>query len=353
MKKSLLLLNLVFSVSIAFGQIGGDAVYTFLELAQSARVSALGGDLITVYDDDVNLAMSNPATLNPEMHTQLGFNHNFHFGKIQNGYASFGWHKPAWGDLTFHAGMQYVSYGTFDETDIYGTVQGEFKAADYALTIGAGKKLYERLSVGANLKVINSQYAEFDSWGLATDIGAMFYDTASNFIVTLVARNAGVQINNFHQTREALPFDLQLGVSKRLEHLPFRLSVTYHHLNQWNILYDDPELEEDFLFFGEDSTDTSRPGVDNFFRHFVFSGEFLLGANENLRLRVGYNHQRKKELSVTNYRSMAGFSLGFGLKISKFRIDYAHSFYHLAGGINHFSISTNLGAFGNKGIMDQ
>ncbi|MCB0703753.1 MAG: type IX secretion system protein PorQ [Saprospiraceae bacterium] len=352
MKNALLLLTFLLSGGQLLAQIGGDAVYQFLELPQSARVSALGGVLITVLDDDVSLAMSNPAVANAGMHQQLSFNHNFHLGGIQNGYAAFGWYVPKW-DATLHGGMQYVAYGTFDETDVYGDVIGEFKAADYALTIGAGKSVYERLSVGANIRVINSQYANYDSWGLGFDMAAIFHDTASRINVSLVARNAGWQLNTYTaDNREPMPFDLQLGISKQLAHLPFRFSVVYHHLDQWNILYDDPNQVEDFLFFGEEPTKSGNPAIDNLFRHFIFSGEFLLGAKENLHLRVGYDHQRKKELSVNNYRSLAGFSLGLGMKISKFRIDYGHAFYHLAGGINHVSISTNLRAFGTKRILE-
>jgi hypothetical protein len=353
MKRLLPVLLLVASPFLSTAQVGGDEVYEFLNLSQSARVTGLGGNLITVVDDDVALAMSNPAVANAEMDKALTFSHNFHLGNIHNGYAAFGWHSDKL-ETTFHGGMQYVSYGTFNETDIFGDVIGEFKAADYALTIGAGRQVYERLQVGVNLRLINSQYADFDSWGLGVDLAAMYYDTASRFAVTLVARNAGWQLTTYApENREAMPFDLQLGVSKRLNHLPFRFSVVYHHLDQWNILYDDPDSEEDLLFFGEEEpAESGNPALDNFFRHFIFNGEFLIGKQENLRLRFGYNHQRNREMKVNNYRSMAGFSLGVGLKISKFRIDFGHSFYHLAGGINHFTLSTNLSAFGTKRILD-
>ena len=88
--------------------------------------------------------------------------------------------------------------------------------------------------------------------------------------------------------------------------------------------------------------------VDNFFRHLVFGGEFLFGKKDNFRVRVGYSHFQRKELSVSGFRSLAGFSFGLGLKISKFRIDYGRAFYHIAGGLNHFSISTNLQEFKKK-----
>ena len=146
--------------------------------------------------------------------------------------------------------------------------------------------------------------------------------------------------------KEHIPFEIQIGVSKRLKYLPLRLSVIMHNLQRWNILYDDPNTEEDTSIFGDFVTgNNTNPEVDNFFRHFIFNLEFLLGKRETLRLRAGYNHLRKKELSVENFRSLAGFSFGFGIRIKKFQIDYGHSVYHLAGGTNHFGISTNLNEF--------
>ena len=68
-------------------------------------------------------------------------------------------------------------------------------------------------------------------------------------------------------------------------------------------------------------------------------------AGENFRLRVGYNHFMRKELSVDNFGSLAGFSLGGGIKVNRFRIDYGHTTFHLGGGLNQFSISTNLQEF--------
>ncbi|MBK8349441.1 MAG: hypothetical protein IPL08_18260 [Saprospiraceae bacterium] len=88
--------------------------------------------------------------------------------------------------------------------------------------------------------------------------------------------------------------------------------------------------------------------VDNVFRHIIINGEFLLGRNENLRLRAGYNHLRRKELSLTTYRSLAGFSLGFGIKVNAFKLDYGVGYHHIAGATNHVTISTDLGKFFKK-----
>ena len=338
----------LFSISLlAQAPIGGKHVYEFLNLSPSARVTGLGGNLITVKDDDVALALHNPSALNPSMHTQLSFNHNFHMAGINNGYVSYGHHIKKW-DATIHGGLQYLSYGTFDAADEFGNITGTFKASEYAFVGGIGKQLYEKLSVGANMKFITSQLESYNSIGMVADFGAFYQDTSGTFSLSLVMKNVGAQFTKYGENRESVPFDLQIGLSKRLKHLPLRFSVIYHNLHRWNILYDDPNSEETPSFLGGTEPQTQSDFslfVDNLFRHLIFNAEFLLGKKENFRLRVGYSHFHKKEFSIENYRSMAGFTLGFGFKVNRFRIEYGRNFYHYAGGLNHISISTSITQF--------
>ena len=345
------LLFLLISVTLSwscFAQLGGNHTFEFLNLTASARVAALGGNLITVRDDDAGLAYHNPAALNSEMHHQLAFSHAFHLAGINHGYASYAHHSTPW-NMTFHGGIQYSSYGDFVERDVFGNDLGTFKAAEYALTLGAARTVYDRLALGANLKVISSQLAGYNSFGLSADLAAMYFDTAKQVTTTVVFKNIGAQLRTFRpDNQEPIPFEIQVGISKRLRYLPFRFSIIYHNMQRWNILYDDPNSEETTLFFGDVQTERSDAAIfaDNLFRHFIFNGELLIGARENFRLRFGYNHFMRKELSVDNFSSLAGFTYGFGLKINRFRVDFGHTTFHLAGGLNQFTISTNLREFG-------
>lgn len=333
------------AVSGLRAQVGGDNVFEFVNLSNSARVSALGGSLITVRDDDINLAYFNPASLNPDMHQSLAFSHSFFLAGVQHGYAAYGHHLSGPG-ITLHGGVQYISYGTFDRTDEFGNTDGTFKAGEYALTFGAGRQVNERLTLGANLKVISSSLESYHSTGLLGDLAAFYSDTSRNLTFTFLFRNIGGQLTAYNEgNTEPTPFEIQAGISKRLRYLPFRLSVIYHNLQRWNITYDDPNQEEPTFLFGEEPGSGGSPFVDNLLRHFIFSGEFLFGKKENFRLRFGYSHFRQKEMKVNNLRSLAGFSFGMGLKINRFRIDVGRSLYHLAGGNTHFSLSTNIREF--------
>lgn len=352
MKPDRHLLLLLFSLwgnYMVQAQIGGLHAYSFLNLPFSARHAALGSYALAFYDDDPVTAATNPATLNPMMDGTLSINHAFLASGIQHGYVAFARHLAKQG-FTAHVGLRYVNYGPFARTDEFGQVQGEFTAADYALTFGAGKQLYERLSLGFNLRLISSRLERYQSLGLSSDFALMYRDTSRLLQIALVFRNAGLQLTPYVPgVREPLPFDLQLNLTHRLRHLPFRFAVVYHHLQRWNVLYDDPELEDNFFLFGDPQPESPwKDRIDNFFRHLVFSGELLAGARDNFRLRISYNHLRAKEMSVGTLRSLAGFGFGMGIKAGRFRIDYGRAIYHLGGGINSFSIATDLQSFARK-----
>ena len=343
----LLLYLLLLGTSVQAQLIGGQRTYQFLRLSPSARISALAGNLITVVDSDVNLALQNPAVLNAAMHQQISFNHSFHIGGVHHGTVAYGHYVPSW-ETTLYGGLQYVQYGEMERTNEFFQTEGTFKASEYAFLLGGGRQIDERLYLGANLKIISSQLDIYQSVGLAGDLALLYQDTSSYFTATLLIRNMGTQLSAYTpEQREALPFEMQIGFSKKLQYLPFRFSVLYEQLQRWNIRYDDPDLAEAIIFLGQENTGTSptQAFFDNLFQHLVFNGELLLGARENLRLRFGYRHLVRQELSAPGFGSMSGFTFGFGMKINRFRIDYGRYYLHLAGGVNHFTLSTSIQEF--------
>ncbi|MEM6395478.1 MAG: type IX secretion system protein PorQ [Bacteroidota bacterium] len=344
-----LLLSL-FLASLFIGQttaqVGGITAYQFLNLPNSATVAAMGGHHIALADDDLSLANRNPALLNESMAKRVAISHAFHPAGISNSYVAYAVHKP---DLrmTFQAGLQYVGYGDFTRRDVTGQDLGSFTASDYALTLGVGRQLSERWRLGVNLKFINSQLADFNSFALGSDIGIHYQDTTGRFGLSLVARNLGRQVSSYNNLREPLPLDIQIGINRELKYLPFRFSIIYRMLNRWDILYDDPNEEEESIFVGFDQESDDRGAgaiwLDNFFRHFVFNGELMVGKNRNLRLRFGYNHGARRELRLSDYRSLAGYSLGFAIRIKRFQIAYGRTTYHIGGGINQLGIDLGFG----------
>jgi len=336
------------TVQITFAQIGGKEVYKFTLLAPSARISALGGYQAVVFDDDLSVGFSNPAMLNPKMDLAIAFNHQFHYAGISDGYIGFAKHVAKL-NMTFHAGMQYVNYGEFYRTDEYETDLGVFSPSEKSFVIGASKKLSEHFNIGANIKAVTSSFESYKSFGLLTDIAATYMTRPNDMIVTLMLKNAGAQLSTYDPNgdREKVAFDLQLGFSKKLAHLPFRFGVILHDLHRWDLLYDNPNQQTVQSIFDDQKKEPSgfSKFTDNFFRHFIFNGEFYFGENQNFMIRIAYNHMRKKEMQLEDIRSLAGFSGGFGFKVYKFRLDYGLSQNHAVGMTHMLGIATNLNAF--------
>jgi len=339
MRTKLTTLLLVLISYATSAQVGGRSVYEFLNLAPSARISALGDYVVSAYDDDAVAALLNPASLNSQSHTHINFNQTFHFTDITNGYFNYA-HFIEKHNITVHGGFQYINYGNFDLADEFGQISGEFKAGEQALVLGAAKALNENYSVGTNLKFVFSTFESYRSAGVAMDLGGVYHRDEKKFSAGFVIRNIGSQFSSYAGTREPLPFDVVAGVSKQLAHLPLRFSLIAHHLHRWNITYDDPNLEDNRLF-----TNNFAEGLDNLFRHMVVNGEFMIGKGGPVRLRFGYNHFRRRELGLSNFISFAGFSGGLGIKAKKWRVDYGFNSYHLHGSVHTLSFGTAISSF--------
>ncbi len=329
-------------ISAATAQVtGGHHVFQFLTLSPSARVTALGGVHLSVRDDDVALAALNPAALNPAMSGQVSLQHHLLLAGIRHSYAAYAHHVEAIG-TTLHGAIQHIGYGDIPMADEFGNIQGQVRAAETAFALGAARALSPKWSLGLNVRFATSVLDMYRAAALSADVGVLYEDTARLFAAAAVVRNAGTQLRRYQNESEDLPFDLQVAISKRLRYLPFRLSVIAHHLHQWDIRYDDPALRPTNVFGDVGGEPSGNPAVDNFFRHLIFNGEFLLGRAESFRIRLGYNHLRRRELSVRGFRSLAGFSTGVSFRVSRLRVDFGYASYHIAGGTVHFGLSTNM-----------
>lgn len=325
-------------------QFGGTATYDFLNLTSSARINALGGNQVGLIDDEeLSFTYYNPAALMPRMNNDISLNYIDYVSDIKIGYAAYAHHFDRIG--TFATGIQYINYGHISEALEDGTLTGNnFKASDYAFNLIYSRNIFNRFNVGVNLKPIYSAYGSYNSFGIAADLGISYVDSSGNFTAGIVAKNMGSQITTYYDAgeREPLPFDLQAGFSQRLEHAPFRFSATLQHLTEWNLtdkstwVYDH-KSETDFIAGQSDDI------FKQFIRHVILGVEFI--PSKNFIIGIGYNFQRKWELSVDSNPGAVGLSGGFTVKVSKFRVSYAIASYHLSSTSNIFSVSTNLSEF--------
>lgn len=336
MRKLFILIILLASIyPKAFSQIGGESTYDFLNLTNSARMAALGGNQIALSDSlDLNVSYNNPSLLRPEMKNMLALNYVDYFAGVNYGYAAYSFGTPLPGN--FAVGMHYINYGKFIEALPNGEKTGAtFNAAEYALNIIWSHE-YNRFTYGINLKPILSSFENYQSIGFAADLGLSYFSKNRFTVTSLVARNIGTQITTYYEgaARESIPFDLQFGISKRLQHAPIRFAATMQHLQKWDLA----KPEEDNS--GMTPVLKEENFTKKFMRHLILGVELL--PSPNFTIRAGYNHQVRQELRLDEKLSTVGFSWGFGVRISRFQLSYGSARYHLAGASNLISVAVNL-----------
>jgi hypothetical protein len=323
----------------------GTTAFNFLNHSTSARMTALGSNMIATKDNDLAAAWFNPAAISPDMHRQVVCSYDFMQSGVGASYLGYAHHSDK-ANLTFHSGLQFVNYGSFKAATEDGSVAGTFNAQDVALAIGAAKVLSPQWAIGLNTKFIFSNLETYSATGLSADIATTYNNEEKRTTFTFLAKNIGTQLSTYTGApRGALPFELQMGFSKKLKHLPLRFSFIAKDLQRWRITYDDPNVKEETFNFGEPVKETPAivKNLDNLARHLLVNGEFLLGKKERFKIRFGYNHLTKKELNVPPLRTLSGFSFGFGFKVKKLNIDFGRNNLHHAGGFNHLTLSTAIG----------
>jgi len=336
-KKRYLLLILLYT-TLSFSQIGGKYTYQFLNLVTSPRQAALGGKVITLYDYDVNQAIFNPATINPEMDNHLSANYGNYYGEVAYGTAAYAytWDRHV---QTFHVGVNYVDYGNFEGRDEAGLITGDFTGSELALSLGYAYNVpYTDLYIGANAKFISSTLESYHSFGAALDIGMLLIDEDNDINYGFVVRNAGMQISTYAGTQEQLPIEILAGISQEMENVPLRWHLTLENLQQWNIAFSNPNRAEQGIDGG--STEEKVSFFNNALRHVIVGAEFLPGKSFNLRL--GYNFRRAEELRLEDKRTFSGISAGIGIRFGKLRFDYSYSRYTLAANTSLFGLMINL-----------
>lgn len=337
-----------FSFNI-YSQIGGTGTYEFLNLPVSSKVSALGGKIISLQDDELSLAYYNPSLLGEDMEKQLALNYSDYFIDINYGYVAYAPTKTRFGNIA--GGIHYINYGKFIKADYTGIIEGDFTAAEYAFNFSYARQIDSLFKIGLNIKPILSTLETYTSFGIATDIGVTYFNANSLLSAALVIRNFGTQLKPYTRHNfEPLPLEIQAGITKKLAHAPFRISFTFHHLETFDLTYTIPyDIETNYyLETYQDNEKGYEVISDKILRHVNVGVEFV--PTKNFYACVGYNYQRAKELGISTKTSTVGFSWGFGFKIKKFHIACARSKYHLAGSTNSFSITTNFKEFYKKAI---
>ena len=322
----LLLLFVFICISVFFSSSQELSVIT---VTTSPRISALGGEVNAIIDSDVSLGQTTPSLLNPLMDNILVLSAVDYFADINLFSASFAKDFSKIGTVSL--GFNVFDYGGFTYTDPSGNSFGSFSAYDQIITCGIAKGLNKYFRLGINFSLLNSYYEKYYSSTIFSNISTTYHNHERKITISILAKNIGKQLKVYSSVKEYLPFELQCGISKELKYLPFRYSIVFRHLTQYDVNYSNANSDESI--------------AKTMLKHIIIGGEFFQ-FRRNIFLRGGLNFQRRFDMMLANKPAMIGVSCGVGFRVSDFQIDYSRSAYHLMGYTNNFSITTNLAKFG-------
>ena len=285
--------------------------YNFLRLPVSAHAAALGGDNITIIEDDPSLMFSNPALAASVSDMTVGLSY-MNYMKGAN-YMGSSFTKAMNDKATLAGGIQYMNYGKMKEVDENNVQLGEFNASEIAVEAIFSYELAKNLVGGITGKFITSYIGSYNSIAVGVDLGLNWYDPEHEWSVSAVAKNLGGQVKAYDDNFGKMPFDLQLGVSKTFAALPVRVSATLVDLTHFNY---------------------------RFINHLNLGAEVLL--SESLWIGGGYNFRRANDMKIgvgdDESSHGAGFSFGGGINLERFKLNLSYGKYHAASS----SIMVNL-----------
>jgi hypothetical protein len=288
--------------------------YNFLRLDVGARASALAGSF-TSATGDVNSIFYNPAGLAALNNSQASVGFFKYLLDVNSGNAAYSQKYDNLG--YFGIGIRYMNYGSFDKYDEFSNKTGTFSASDIAVSFGYANKHEENFKYGGNLKLIYSNIDEYSSTALAVDLGVMYSFPSALLDVGASLLNTGVQISKYNETKEELPLDLRVGLSKKLEHTPLTVHLGFNNLT----------ADEDKLM--------------NRFKNLTVGGEF--DFSDNVRFRLGYNNAQRQDLKTGSSLGITGFSAGLGVKFEeRYNVDYAFNSLGKIGSTHRINIGFNL-----------
>lgn len=289
--------------------------YNFLRLPVSAHAAALGGDNISLVDDDATLIFQNPALINDVSDRTINLNFMTYMEGAKTASAAF---LKAAGDRgTWGVTAQYMDYGSMKETTADNQELGTFSARDIAIGGTFAYALTNELSGGVTAKFITSYIGSYNSLALGVDLGINYYHEDYDLSLSAVARNLGGQFKAYNDDFDRIPLDLQIGATKRIGQSPLRLSATMSRLNDWS---------------------------EGFGRHFAIGADVLLG--QSIYVAAGYNFRRASEMKISDAEGSsahgAGLSIGAGLSLERFKLHVAYAKYHVSASSILINISYAL-----------
>ncbi|MEK7774605.1 MAG: PorV/PorQ family protein [Candidatus Zixiibacteriota bacterium] len=285
----------------------GTSGFAFLKIPVGARSVAMGTAFTGLADDEFAMYY-NPAGLATAIERRYVLEYHNYISDMQSGLV--GMVKPLNDKNVIGGYLSYLNYGTFQRTDLTGTVLDEFSGGDIVLALSYANRPSYRFMTGGSLKLIYEKLAGYTATGVAVDIGARYIDIREKYAFGLTLQNLGTQLSSLGGEKDKLPLTLRSGAFGKPRGI--------------------------YTIF---SGDVVVPFDNDLY--------FCLGVElqkfKPLYLRAGYNSAGKNIRASGSTDSQAGFSAGVGFDHRRLHFSYAFTPQAELGDSHRLTIT---GAFG-------
>ena len=280
----------------------------FLAIGVGGRPRGMGGAYVALVND-VTAGYWNPGALSKINYPQFSLMHDAQFGNLVNyDYGSIG--IPFGSNASL--GISLIRMGIDDISDTRNALidlngngildPGErldpdkitkFSTSDYAVYVTYAKRQSDKLTFGANLKVIRRNIAEDGAWGLGFDLGATYNPFGSFFLGANLMDLTTTYLSWSTGKKEVISPTAKIGTAYQVDFLSGKLT---------------PALDFDVRFENRQSSANANLGPVSFDMH------------------AGLEYSYKNLFSVrTGYNELGNLTLGAGVKFPKIDIDYSFS----------------------------
>lgn len=316
----------------------------FLNVSPDARSAGMG-DAGVAISSDVNAIYWNPAKL-ATADKDLGFAISYTpwLRNLVNDMALYNiaGYKKTSKDQAFGFSINYFDQGLFQATTANGTSAGNFNSKEYALTVAHARKLSNALSLGVNLKYINSNLTGgYQAQGsqmkpaqtVAADL-ALYWNSVTeknwNLTYGLVLSNISGKVSYGGLDKNFIPTNLRMGVAgvKNIDEKN-KLTLT---LDLNKLMVPTPQsVDANGAVTGTDPNNTTAIGgiFGSLFDAPDGFGEELKEVTASLGAEYLYNNTFAIRGGYFNESAMKGdrkyFTMGVGFKLDqKYGFDFAY-----------------------------
>jgi hypothetical protein len=316
---------MIIGLSVLQGRVQAqsNAVYEFLRLPGSARLTALGASQAAILHPDITTISANPALLDSTQNEQIQASYLNYLAGINMGVISGALNVPTVGMMAAH--IRYMNYGRIPRTDAEGNTLGEFSPQDLALQVALSRELLPQLTGGIQASLIHQNYDVYGSTGISVDAGLTYRFANQEALLGLALHSMGTQLSTFNGTRETLPFSISLGFAQQLQYLPVRLHIGLNDLQDWS---------------GDTATQQNLAPLELLLRKVSLGSEWVFG--EHVLFRLGYQVSTNTSLNLDRRVDPAGLRAGLGIQLNSLQFDIGYHSYSSLGALTMLTVRTNL-----------